>query len=235
MLNSMKTIGLVGGISWHSTLEYYKIINEAVNKQLGNHHSADIILRSINFEEVLQYWNTNKLADAVQVLVNAVDMLEKAGADFFMICSNAAHKIADEITTQAKLPFLDIRASLVSVLKLKNIKKVAVIGTKVTMQSDFYHDYLQKNNIDSICPSEADIVRIDKLIFSYIKTQLISDDEKFMLASIINKLTSQRIDGVVLACTELPIMLHNVTFPIELFDTVKIHANDAVKKSLASC
>ena len=231
----MKTIGLVGGISWHSTLQYYKIINEAVNKQFGNHHSADVILRSINFEEVLQYWNANKLDDAAKVLVNAVDMLEKAGADFFMICSNAAHKIADEITSQTKLPFLDIRASLVNVLKRNDIKKVAVVGTKVTMQSDFYRDYLRKREIDSICPSEASVTCIDKLIFSYIKTQLISDNEKLMLVNMINELASHGVEGVVLACTELPIMLHGVTLQIELFDTVKIHAYDAVNKSLASC
>ena len=229
----MKTIGLIGGITWHSTLDYYRILNEAVNKRLGGAHSAKLILDSVDFAEikrltVLQDW------DGIALIMSAaVKALEAAGADCVLICANTMHNIADKILPGMNVPLIHIAEAVAGSIKAKAVKKVALLGTKYTMQMDFYKDKLAAHGIATIIPSGSDIEFINNSIYTEFSNGIFLPETKQQYLTIIDSLVKEGAEGIIFGCTEIPILVKQSDCNVPVFDTAYIHAMAAVDFALA--
>lgn len=195
----MKRIGLIGGMSWHSTAMYYQQINETINLRLGNQHSADMILKSLDFATVLTPWQQEDWKKALQPIILSIREIEAAGADFFLVCSNALHKFADKFTQVANIPFLHIGETVVNKIYQTNIKTVGLLGTKITMESDFYHQYSDKKGIKVLLPSKSERSIIDDLIFTELTKGKFTDHTRARFEKIINTLHDKGAKGFILA------------------------------------
>ncbi|MCJ7570828.1 MAG: aspartate/glutamate racemase family protein [Candidatus Thermoplasmatota archaeon] len=228
----MKIIGLIGGTTWISTLEYYRIINETVNEKLGGKHSASCILYSVDYEETIikNYDNWNEIAKS---FIYAAKTLEKAGAQLIIICANTIHKIADEVENSINIPFIHIADATGEKIKEKNLKKVGLLGTKYTMSEDFYKKRLNdKYGIETIIPSNQDQETIDYIICEELTFNIIKKSSKQNYIKIIKKLISNGAEGIILGCTEIPLLIKSSGIDIPMFDTTSIHAKKAVEYSL---
>lgn len=223
----MKTIGLIGGMSYESTLSYYEIINKLINEKLGKLHSAKIVLTSVDFEEIEQCQRTNNWEKASEILSFHAKKLEKCGVDFILICTNTMHKCFDEIQKNIKIPILHIAHALLLELKKSNISSILLLGTKYTLLEDFYKNILAKEGIEVIVPNLDDIERLNNIIFDELcKGHVRIDSQNFCL----KLLASYDTQAVALACTELSLLIkqsHKL-----LFDTTFLHAKTAVLKAL---
>ncbi|PIN75521.1 aspartate racemase [Candidatus Woesearchaeota archaeon CG10_big_fil_rev_8_21_14_0_10_37_12] len=227
----MKTIGLIGGMSWHSTIDYYKIINELISKKLGGWHSAKIILYSVDFEEIDLEHMTDHAEKSDQILFTAAQSLEKAGADFILIGANTAHVLADQIQKQVTIPILHIADATAEHIKTKNITKVGLLGTAYTMQQDFYKKRLENKGLTVLVPELKDQETINNEINNVCMGKA-NPEAKQLLINIINTLEQQGVEGIILGCTELPLIVNQKDVEIPLFNTTRIHAEAAVKKAL---
>jgi len=228
----MKKIGLIGGTTWISTKEYYRIINEETNKKLGKKHSAKCILYSIDFEEVMvRNWkNFEKVA---KYFIKISKILEKAGADFILICANTPHKIADEIQENIGIPLLHIADVTGEKIKEKNLKKVGLLGTKYTMNEEFIKQRIKdKYDIETIVPNDDDQKIIEDIINNELTFEIIKESSKQKYIDIINKLVSKGAEGIILGCTEIPLLIKSSDVNIPVFDTTSIHAKAAVEYAL---
>jgi aspartate racemase len=222
----VKTCGIIGGMSWESSAEYYKLMNEEVNKRLGNLHSAKIILYSVDFEEIAKYQKENRWDKSAQVLANAAKSLEKAGADFVLISTNTMHKVAKEVQNAIKIPLIDIRKVLTEEIKKENINKVLLLGTKFTMKDDFYVNYLKDRGINVEIPDEKDRNLIHKVIFDELCLGITKESSKKAFLDIIEKNDAQ---GVILGCTEIGMLITQKDTNKKVFDTTSLHAKKAVE------
>jgi aspartate racemase len=228
----MKIIGLIGGTTWISTLEYYRIINEGINEKLGGKHSANCILFSIDFEETIikNHDNWNEITKSI---IYAAKTLEKAGAQLIIICANTIHKIADEVENNITIPLIHIIDATGEKIFEKNIKKVGLIGTKITMSEDFYKRHLKdKYEIETIVPDIKDQDIINNIISEELTFNIIEKSSKQKLLKIINKLISKGARGIILGCTEIPLLLKSSDIDIPVFNTTIIHAKKAVEYSI---
>lgn len=212
----MKTIGLIGGMSWESTVTYYQVINETVKKELGGLHSAKCILYSVDFDEIEKYQSAGEWNKSAEVLAQAASALERAGADFIVICTNTMHKVAPEISRKITVPLLHIADMTAIELKKSNIKKVGLLGTKYTMQQAFYKNVLQANGIEVIVPDDAGIEVVNSVIYDEL---------------CIGKISAQS-KAAYLGCTEIGILVKQSDTTVPLFDTALIHAQNAALKSI---
>ena len=229
----LKTIGLIGGMSWKSTIPYYKIINETVNKQLGGFHSAKIILHSVDFAEIEAEQSEKVWYKSVNTLGWAAHLLEQAGADFIVLCTNTMHKVAYEIGQYApNTPLLHIAEVTAKELCYHRIKKVGLLGTKYTMTQDFYKEKLAEEGIETIVPNETNIEIINNVIYNELCKGVISPAAKRKFLSIIEKLHANGAEGVVLGCTEIGLLINQKDVPIPVFDTTILHAQRAAMYSL---
>ena len=228
----MKIIGLIGGTTWISTLEYYSIINETVNEKLGGKHSASCILYSVDYEEkvVKNYDNWDEISNS---FISAAKTLEKAGAQLIIICANTIHKIADEVENKINVPLIHIADATGEKIVEKNIKKVGLIGTKYTMNEDFYKKRLKdKYDIETIVPSIKDQEIIDYIICEELTFNIIKKSSKKKYLNIINKLILKGARGIILGCTEIPLLIKSSDIDIPVFNTTSIHAKKAVEYSI---
>ncbi|HNV97296.1 MAG TPA: aspartate/glutamate racemase family protein [bacterium] len=224
----MKTIGIIGGMSWKSSLEYYKLINELVHKKLGGWHSAKIIMYSVDFDEIDLEHKTKKWKKSDEILFDAAKSLEKSGADYIIIGANTAHILADKIQEKIKIPILHIVDSTAERIKSKKINVVGLLGTKLTMQDKFYKGRLEeKYNIKVIVPEKIDQEKINLEINNIILGKN-NQRAKKEIISIINKLKEKGAKAIILGCTELPLIIKQSDVKIPLFDTMKIHVEKAV-------
>ncbi len=223
----MRTIGLIGGMSWESTVTYYRIVNEVVKKELGGFHSAKCILYSVDFHEIEALQANGEWERSGDLLAEAAISLENAGADFIVICTNTMHKVAAIIQRKISIPILHIAEATSEVLKKKSIHKVALLGTKYTMQQDFYKDILIKNKIDVLIPKEEDIELINTTIYHELCLGVISNNSKREFLRIIDELARCGAEGVILGCTEIGLLIEQKDTNIPLFDTTYIHASKA--------
>lgn len=228
----MKTIGIIGGMSFESTTTYYKIINEAINTKLGGLNCAKILLYSVNFEEIANLQKQNEWGKAAEILSECAKKLELGGADFILIATNTMHKIFDEIQRSVKIPLIHIAQSTANVLKEANITKIGLLGTKYTMMQDFYKNILIKEGVEAIIPDENDIQDVNDIIFSELCKGQIKEKSKEKYLEIIEKLKNKGAQGVVLGCTEIGLLLSKNDTQIPIFDTTLIHALDAVNLAL---
>jgi aspartate racemase len=228
----MKTIGLIGGMTWVSTLEYYRIINETVKKKLGGAHSANCILHSVDFDEfILQnvgYWDV--LADA---LIGIAKKLEAAGADFIIVCANTMHIIADDIQNNVNIPLLNIIDATAERIVEEDLEKVGLLGTKYTMEEDFFKTRLRKNfNIETIIPGEEEREIIHNVIINELAYEIFLKSSREKYVKIIDNLISNGAEAIILGCTEIPLLIGEDDVDIRVFDTTTIHAKAAVDFAL---
>jgi aspartate racemase len=225
----LKTIGLIGGLTWYSTLDYYRLLNELANKELGGSHAAKIILNSVDFGEIevltkIQDW------DALAIIMcKAAKAIELAGADCVMIGANTMHKIAGEVQAAISVPVIHIADAVAASIKKKGLKKVALLGTKYTMQLDFYKTRLATAGIDVIVPGETDIEFINDSIYNEFSKGVFLPERKTEYLRIIRSLNGQGAEGIILGCTEIPILIKQEDCTVPVFDTAFIHAEAAVK------
>jgi len=228
----MKTIGLLGGMSWKSSLEYYRIINEIIQNKLGGWHSAKIILHSVDFDEIDLEHQTKEWLNSDKILIDAANTLEKGGADFIVICCNTAHILADEIQKNVKIPILHIADATADKIKAKKIKKVGLLGTKFTMNEDFYKGRLErKHGLKVIVPTEREKEIVHGGINNVIQGKT-NPDMKKQFVGIINTLVKNGAEAVILGCTEIPLIVSQKDVKVMLFDTARIHAESAAEYSI---
>ncbi|MBT2692529.1 aspartate/glutamate racemase family protein [Bacillus sp. ISL-55] len=228
----MKTIGMIGGMSWESSAEYYRLINEGVKRQLGGLHSAKVILFSVNFDEIEKCQSEGRWDEAGQILGQAAYSLEKAGADFLVICTNTMHKVINQISQRTSLQILHIADETAAQIKKIGIKKIGLLGTKYTMEQDFYKSRLQSQNIDVLIPNENDRDLINSVIFNELCHGSIQQSSREYFKRIIETLIAEGVEGIILGCTEIGLLIKQEDTPIPLFDTTEIHAHGAVEKAL---
>lgn len=228
----MKTIGLIGGMSWESTVTYYQILNETIKKELGGLHSAKCLLYSVDFAEIEQYQAEDNWNKSAEVLADAASNLEKAGADFILICTNTMHKIAPQIQSKISIPILHIAEATADELERSQISKVALLGTRYTMTQDFYKSKLVDRKIDVLIPNENDIEIVHNVIYKELCVGTISQKSKKEFLRIINDLSEQGAQGVILGCTEIGLLIKQSDTKIPLFDTTFIHAEKAALLSI---
>jgi aspartate racemase len=230
----LKTIGLIGGMSWASSLEYYRLINEAVNKKLGGLHSAKIVMYSIDFEELVNLQSNGEWVEITNIIINAAKTLKMAGADLVLICSNTGHEGFERIVANIDIPFLHIADATGSEFASMNLKKVGLLGTKFTMERDFYKSRLNNNfGVKVIIPKENDREIIHRIIYNELCYGKIKQSSKEQSIRVINNLVDEGAEGVILGCTELPLLIKQQDSNVPLFDTTKIHALSAVNFALS--
>ena len=228
----MKTIGLIGGMSWESTVTYYQVINETIKKQLGGLHSAKCILYSVDFDEIEKYQASGEWDKSADVLSEAAQALERAGADYIVICTNTMHKVASEIGRNIHIPILHIADMTAAELQKQGIKKVGLLGTKYTMRQDFYKNILIEQGIEVVIPNDADVDVVNRIIYDELCLGKISEQSKDIYLDIIMKLAQDGAQGIILGCTEIGLLVRQPDTDIPLFDTTLIHAEQAALKSL---
>lgn len=229
----MKTIGLIGGMSWESTVTYYQVINTCVKEKLGGLHSAKCLLYSVDFAQIEECQKNNEWEKSGQILSDAAKALEKAGADFILICTNTMHKVYPQIQKNISVPLLHIAEVTAQMLKKEAITKVALLGTKYTMQETFYAGIIEENGIKVITPSEKEQDYINSVIFDELCKGIIRNESKEKLLQIIDELSKQGAQGVILGCTEIGLLIKQEDTKVPLFDTTIIHAEAAVQEALS--
>ena len=229
----MKVIGLIGGMSWNSTLEYYRLINEEVSHKLGGLHSARIVLYSLDFEEIERSQHEGRWDDAAHMLIKAGVALKQAGADFLVICTNTMHKVADLVAERTGLPLLHIVDVAGNAIIEQGLGKVGLLGTKFVMEEQFYRERLQKHfGIDVVVPAEDKQATVHNIIYEELCLGKIEDASRRACLKIIEALIGRGAEGIILGCTELPLLIRPGDVPVPLFDTTRLHAEAAVKLAL---
>ena len=228
----MKTIGLIGGMSWESTITYYQVINTVIKERLGGLHSSKCILYSVDFQEIEECQSSGNWEKSAKILADAAIKLQEAGADFIVICTNTMHKVSDKIQESIHIPLLHIADVTATVLREKEIKKVALLGTKYTMEQDFYKNVIINNGIEVLIPNEEDSIIVNDTIFNELCLGIISESSKKAFLSIIDKLGKQGAEAVILGCTEIGLLIKQNDTSIPLFDTTVIHAIEAALNSI---
>ena len=228
----LKTIGLIGGMSWESTVTYYKIINETVKEKLGGLHSAKCILYSIDFQEIEECQANGNWEKSGEILGEAANNLEKAGADFIVICTNTMHKVVNQIKEKISIPILHIAEMTAEKILEKGLKNIALLGTKYTMEQDFYKSKLIEKEINVIIPDKNDIEIINKVIYDELCLGTINSNSKKKFLEIVDKLRSKGAEGIILGCTEIGLLIKNEDTDVPLFDTAVIHAEEAAIYSI---
>ena len=229
---NLKTIGLIGGMSWESTVTYYKIINETVKEKLGGLHSAKCILYSVDFQEIEECQASGNWEKSGEILGEAAYNLEKAGADFIVICTNTMHKVVNQIKEKISIPILHIAEMTAEKILEKGLKNIALLGTKYTMEQDFYKSKLIEKGINVIIPDKNDIEIINEVIYDELCLGTINSDSKKKFLEIVDKLRSKGAEGIILGCTEIGLLIKNEDTDVPLFDTAIIHAEQAAIYSI---
>lgn len=230
----MKTIGLIGGMSWESTQEYYRIINQEVGKRLGGLHSAKCVLYSVDFSGIERLQREDKWQELTSIMVDAAKSLEKAGADCIVICTNTMHKMAEDVQNAVKIPLLHLADATAELVKNDGFSRVGLLGTKFTMEQDFYKGRLtDKFGIEVIIPSEEERAMVHKVIYDELCLGKINENSKERYIEIINNLIKNGAEGIVLGCTEIPLLVSQKDVDVPIYDTTEIHANAAVDFALS--
>jgi len=227
---NMKTIGILGGMSYESTAFYYKIINEEVNRRLGGLHSAKILLSSVDFDEIKKMQNDGNWTEAAAVLSAEAKKLQNAGADFIIISTNTMHKVAPEIAQNISVPLLHIAGPTARKIKEDGLKKIGLLGTKFTMEHNFYTDILRREGLEILTPDAAQRETVHNIIFDELCKGVVKNSSRKKYLEIIDSLKERGAEGVILGCTEICMLLKTASLP--LYDTTAIHAKEAAHEAL---
>jgi aspartate racemase len=219
----MKTIGLIGGVSWVSTAEYYKRINIQINKKLGGLHSAKILLSSLNFEDIIGYQQNGDNEGEKNILLSNAQKLESAGADAILICSNTTNKTANEIKENLNIPLINIVESIAKKITKLKLQKVALLGTKYVMYGTFFPNILKDYGINTIVPEKLDGLKIHDIIYEELVKNIFLDESSDFILKVINKMVKKDADAVILGCTELPLAVQQQPKDVLIIDSIDAH------------
>ena len=229
----MKTIGMIGGMSWESSLEYYRIMNQAVKEKLGGFHSAQCILYSVDFDDVEKLQHQGDWESLTRLMIEAAQRVKKAGADFLVICTNTMHKMADEVQRAIQIPLLHIADVTARAVKADGQSRVGLLGTKFTMEQDFYNGRLKEiHGIDILIPEDKERQLIHDILYNELCLGEIKELSREKFQSIIQNLVKRGAQGVILGCTEIPLIVRQEDYEIPLYDTTALHAKAAVDFAL---
>jgi aspartate racemase len=229
----MKTIGLVGGMTWHSTADYYRLINEDVQRRLGGSSSARCVLYSVEFGEFEELQEAGDWDQLTALMVDAAIRVETAGADFLVICANTMHRAAEAVAAALAIPLLHIADAAAAEIRRTNVKTVGLLGTRYTMEQDFYRKRLEtKHGLRVLVPDEGERRRIHDIIYTELGRGIIKDSSRAEYLDIIDRLRGRGAEGVILGCTEIPLLVKPGDTPVPLYDTTALHAKAAVDAAL---
>ena len=228
----MQTIGLLGGMSWESTIPYYRIINETVRQALGGLHSAKILLYSVDFHDVERMQHAGNWAQAGEVLAGAARSLHAAGADFLVLCTNTMHKVAPAIERAVPLPLLHIADPTAQAIARAGFSSVGLLGTRFTMEQDFYRDRLHAHGIDVLVPDQDERERIHRVIYEELCLGRVVEASRESYRRIIERLVARGAQGIVLGCTEIAMLIGPADASVPVFDTTLLHARSAAERAL---
>ena len=228
----MKTIGLIGGMSWESTVTYYQLINETAKQELGGLHSARILLYSVDFAEIEEYQAKGEWDKSARVLAEVAENLEKAGADFIVICTNTMHKVVPQIKEKIHIPILHIAEATAEALKEAGITKVGLLGTKYTMTQEFYKNKLIEAGIQVVIPDDAGVETVNDVIYHELCLGIIKDESRRKFLEVIDAMAAQGAQGVILGCTEIGLLVKQADTALPVFDTTQIHAAKAAMSAI---
>ena len=230
----MQTIGLIGGMSWQSSAEYYRVLNELVREKLGGLHSARCLLYSVDFAEIEQLQTTGAWEEAGHLLAAAGQSLEDAGADFLLLCTNTMHKVADAIEAAVSIPLVHIADVAAEAVRGTGVTRVGLLGTAFTMEQSFYRDRLARHGLEVVVPSATDRMVVHRIIYEELCMGVIREESREAHRAIIDRLVAAGAEGVVLGCTELELLVRADDAPVPVFATTRLHAAAAVDLALAS-
>lgn len=226
----MKTLGLIGGMSWESSIEYYKLINEKAREMLGGHHSCQSLMYTVEFDEIVRLQHEGRWPELDVIMADAAKKLEDGGADLIILCTNTMHLCTKAILEKISVPFLHIAEATGQEIIARNLKKVGLLGTKFTMEKDFYKEVLRnKFHIEIVLPNEQERERIHTIIYQELVHGIIKEDSRDEYKNIIRRMEEEGAEGVILGCTEIPLLISGPDVNIPVFDTTKIHAEKAVE------
>ncbi len=229
----MKTIGLIGGMSWESSAEYYRVLNKIVSEKMGGLHSARCLLYSVDFAEIEQLQATGAWEEAGDLLAAVGQCLEAAGADLLLLCTNTMHKVADAIEEAVSIPLVHIADVAAEAIRAAGVTRVGLLGTAFTMEQSFYKDRLAAHSLEVIVPSAADRAIIHRTIYEELCMGVIREESREAHRRIIDRLVAAGAGGVVLGCTELELLVRGDDAPVPVFPTTRLHAAAAVNRALA--
>lgn len=228
----MKTIGLIGGMSWESSIEYYRIINEVTKSKLGGLHSAKSVMYSVDFAEIEALQHQSRWQEAAGLMVVAAQSLERAGADFIVLCTNTMHKLANEIEANIQVPFLHIADATAEKIQSSGIQKIGLLGTRFTMEQDFYRGRLvDKHGLEVLIPNDGEREVVHRVIYEELCLGIINPESRKQYIEIMNSLVESGAEGIILGCTEIELLIHTGDVTVGLFPTTRIHAEAAVEKA----
>lgn len=228
----MKTIGLIGGMSWESTVTYYRVVNEVIKARLGGLHSAKCLLYSVDFQEIEECQAAGEWERSGEILTAAARGLEKAGADFIIICTNTMHKVAPQIQSNIGIPVIHIADATADRLIENGVKTVALLGTRYTMTQDFYKSKLTDRGICVLVPDAGEIEAVNNIIYNELCLGVITPQSKAVYLRIIERLAQEGAQGVILGCTEIGLLVQQCDTAVPLYDTAYIHAEKAALSAL---
>jgi aspartate racemase len=230
----LKTIGMIGGMSWESSIEYYRLVNEGVRDRLGKLHSAVSLMYSVDFAEIEALQHQGRWQEATECMVQAARLLEKGGADFVVICTNTMHKMADQVQASIGIPVLHIADATAERIKARGFRHVGLLGTRFTMEEDFYRGRLvDKHGLEVLIPNAPDRAIVHRIIYEELVVGVIDSKSKAEYARIIKDLERQGAEAIILGCTEIGLLVKQIDAAVPLFDTTRIHAEAAVDFALA--
>jgi len=229
----LKTIGLIGGMSWESSIEYYRLINEAVRDRLGSLHSAKSLMYSVDFAEVEVLQSQGRWPEATRLMIDAAQRLERGGADFVVICTNTMHKMADDVQNHLHIPILHIADPTAQRAKSLGMRRIGLLGTRFTMEEDFYKGRLeQKHQLQVLVPDADDRAIVHRVIYEELVVGVIKPESKAQYQRIIQRLVDRGVQGIILGCTEIGLLVKDADSQVPLFDTTRMHALAAVEYAL---
>lgn len=228
----MKTIGLIGGMSWESSAAYYRLMNEQVKQRLGGLHSAKCILYSVDFQQIEHFQAKGEWDKAGNVLAQAAQSLERAGADFVIICTNTMHKVIDVIEAAITIPILHIADATARQIKEAGLQKIALLGTKYTMEQTFYKARVEGFGIEVIVPDSHERMEVNRIIYEELCLGIIKQDAKSYYIQVVEELVQAGAQGVILGCTEIGLLIQQEDISVPVFDTAAIHAQTAVSMAI---
>ena len=229
----MKTIGFIGGMSWESSVVYYEIANRLVREKLGKFHSCQNVMYTVDFDEIQRLQHEDKWAELDAIMADAAMRLERAGANIVVLCTNTMHLCEEAIRSSISIPFLHIAEATGQAIVEKGVSKVALLGTRFTMEKDFYKKTLhEKFAIETVIPNQQEREVIHSIIYNELVQGVINDESRARFVNIINRLKAEGAQGVILGCTEIPLLISESDVDIPVFDTTTIHAQKAVEWAL---
>ncbi|MCY0926143.1 aspartate/glutamate racemase family protein [Streptomyces sp. H27-H1] len=229
----MKTIGLIGGMSWESTAEYYRILNERTRERLGGLHSARCVLYSVDFAEIERLQVQGRWAEAGEVLAGAARSLEAAGAELLLICTNTMHKVADSVEAAVSVPLLHLADTTAAAVRAAGLTRVGLLGTAFTMEQEFYRGRLGAGGLDVLVPDPEGRALVHRVIYEELCLGIVRDESRAAYRRVVEDLVAQGAEGVVLGCTEIELLIGPEDSPVPVFPTARLHAEAAVDAALA--